>query len=157
MTNTKTERHTRPGRLRRKLIRAINDAVLQVAKDRAAKRQAAAGPGGRGVGLGAARPAPEPLRPPTMATWARPTGSAAVVPPIPAGYAATGWDGRPVTDPAALRFFWARENGYTGPIDQDGNPADDWGNDHSGELEWADTDGVQLDDARGDTEAGEPR
>jgi len=74
---------------------------------------------------------------------------------MPAGYTATGWDGRPVTDEAALRLYWARENGYTGPIDQDGHPADDWDKDHSGELEWAD--GDDQDDEQGDTQAGESR
>lgn len=147
MTNTRTKRHKRPGKLRRKLVKAINDAVLQAAKDRAAKRQAA---GGGGARVRATRPEPAPQRP-AASTWTRPDNPGAAIPPMPAGYTATGWDGRPVTDPAALRFFWARENGYTGPIDQDGHPADDWGKDHSGELEWADG------DDQDDTEAGESR
>lgn len=32
------------------------------------------------------------------------------------------WDGKPETE-AERKFFDLRESGYTGPIDQDGNPA----------------------------------
>ena len=32
------------------------------------------------------------------------------------------WDGEPETE-ADRRFYDLRERGYTGPIDQDGNPA----------------------------------
>lgn len=58
------------------------------------------------------------------------------MPPMPSDYTATGWDGRPVTDEAALRLFWARENGY-----QDGHPVGDpFTEDHSAALEWGNGD-----------------
>ena len=55
---------------------------------------------------------------PSVDGW--PTG----VPPVPADYAPIGWDGQPVTSDRDKSFFWLRENGYDGWIDQDGRPSD---------------------------------
>lgn len=108
----------RPPRWRRRLMKGISDAVGQAIKDRAARRAAAGG--------AALMPASSRRTEPS-------------VPPMPADYTAIGWDGELVRDPAALRCHWARECGYSGPIDQDGYPAEMGAQDHSDELVWADS------------------
>jgi hypothetical protein len=150
-----TTKKKRPGKLRRKLYKVLWDGAAQIAKDREARKKAQ---GARMIGGGQSSSSGQgspPRRRPSG--WTRPNNGSpgAAIPPMPADYTATGWDGRPVTDPAGLRFFWARENGYSGPIDQDGNPADAWDDDRSSELEWADTDGQDVE--QGAAQGGESR
>ena len=45
------------------------------------------------------------------------------IPPMPDDYQPD--TKLPVTTDAHRRFFWLRENGWTGPIDQDGNPVEE--------------------------------
>jgi hypothetical protein len=141
VTATKKTRK-RPGKMRRKLYKVVSAGLMKALKDRAARKQAQGakmGGGGQRSSSGAGG-----HRTPVRASsgWSRPNNCSpgAAIPAMPADYTATGWDGKPVTEPAGLRFFWARENGYSGPIDQDGYPTDDPDEDRSGELEWADGD-----------------
>ncbi|MBL8929154.1 MAG: hypothetical protein JNL54_03410 [Kineosporiaceae bacterium] len=152
---TKKAQRKRPGKLRRKLYQIVWNGAAQIAKDRERKKAQGAGVagGGQSSGGGRGRSVPAPRR--SDSAWTRPdnAGPGAAIPAMPEDYTATGWNGQPVTDPAALRFFWARENGYNGPIDQDGHPTDDQDEDRSGDLEWADDD--QDDDQGGDQLAGQ--
>jgi hypothetical protein len=140
VTATKKKRKP-PGKMRRKLYKVASDGLMKALKDRAARKQ---GQGAKMMGGGQSGSGTGGRRTPTQASsgWSRPNNGSpgAAIPPMPADYTATGWDGTPVTEPAGLRLFWARENGYSGPIDQDGYPTDDPDEDRSGELEWADGD-----------------
>lgn len=76
-------------------------------------------------------------------TWRQPVGDGpgAAMPAMPPGYTATDREGRPVTDEAALRVLWARECGYEGSLDRDGEPVGDppiWSDQGCDDLHYTD-------------------